>query len=123
MVEHKIRSFISLVLILGVGLFLWWYFGVPEKEDIQPVHTEEQAMTGVQYEYAFDFDSDGDGIFDGEEVQGWGTDPHNPDSDGDLLNDYDEIKVYKTNPLMKDTDGDGFDDRTELGNGYDPLVK
>lgn len=44
------------------------------------------------------------------------------DSDHDGLTDYDELYVYKINPKKADTDGDGYNDKTEIDNGYSPLI-
>lgn len=44
------------------------------------------------------------------------------DSDGDGLNDDQEINIYLTDPHKADTDNDGFNDKTELVNGYSPLL-
>ena len=66
-------------------------------------------------------DRDFDNLDADEEVQ-YGTDDRNTDSDGDGLMDGEEVHQYGTSPINADTDGDGFDDKTELDNGFDPLV-
>jgi hypothetical protein len=38
-------------------------------------------------------DSDGDALNDGDEVNGYGTDPWNVDTDGDNVHDYTEIQL------------------------------
>ena len=68
-------------------------------------------------------DTDGDNIWDGGEVDYYGTDPLDPlgDADGDGLSDAIEIGVdYSTNPRLADTDGDGLDDPTEVGVNLNP---
>jgi len=65
-------------------------------------------------------DSDQDGLPDEQELQ-LGTDLNSIDTDNDGLFDGDEVLVYKTDPLNPDTDGDGFIDGTEVGGGYNPL--
>lgn len=80
-------------------------------------------------------DTDGDGYSDKKEIDnGYSPlisaikDPKHldklekTDSDLDGISDYLEIYKYKTNPTNADTDSDGYDDRTELTNGYNPLV-
>ena len=49
-------------------------------------------------------DTDGDGLYDGDEVNIYGTDPHLADTDGDGLNDDEEYDLG-TDPLDPDTDG------------------
>jgi hypothetical protein len=44
------------------------------------------------------------------------------DSDGDDLSDDQETNIYLTDPQNADTDRDGFNDKTELINGYSPLL-
>lgn len=70
---------------------------------------------------ATDFDSDDDGLFDGDEVLTWYTDPNNPDTDADGLSDADEIARH-TNPFSPDTDKDRMPDGWEVNNSLDPLV-
>jgi hypothetical protein len=55
-------------------------------------------------------DRDGDGVADGDEVDGYGTDPETWDTDGDGLSDGDELFVTGTDPLLWDTNGDGVSD-------------
>lgn len=43
------------------------------------------------------------------------------DSDGDGLSDADEVNIYGTDPHDPDTDGDGFSDGEEVAAGSDPL--
>jgi hypothetical protein len=66
-------------------------------------------------------DSDSDGLFDGDELNVYGTDPLNPDTDGDTLTDGAEVNVHKTDPLDSDTDDDELDDGLEVLYGTDPL--
>ena len=65
-------------------------------------------------------DSDGDGLTDAQE-QTLGTNSGNPDSDSDGLFDGEEVNVYHTNPLEPDSDHDSFTDGQEVHNGYNPL--
>ncbi len=67
-----------------------------------------------------DPDCDDDGLWDGEEVFGYGTDPLNPDTDNDTLTDFHETFISFTDPLSKDSDGDGLTDDVELDLGTDP---
>lgn len=89
-------------------------------------------------------DTDEDGIFDGDEITVWGSDPLNLDTDGDLLydggellygtgildpdtdddflSDGSEVYIYGTSPTNPDTDGDGEPDGAEINNGTNPLV-
>jgi len=64
-------------------------------------------------------DSDSDSLPDAQESQ-LGTDSSKMDSDGDGLFDGEEVNTYKTDPLNADTDGDGFQDGNEVRNGYNP---
>ncbi len=66
-------------------------------------------------------DTDSDGLFDGEEVNDYGTNPNDEDSDDDNLSDGEEVLVYFTDPNNNDTDGDGMLDGEEIENGTDPL--
>lgn len=61
-------------------------------------------------------DSDGDGLWDGPEVNLFGTNPLLADSDADGLNDFEEAGPgsYGTNPLAADSDNDGFTDFQEV---------
>ncbi len=52
-------------------------------------------------------DSDGDSIGDGDEVNTWGSSPTNSDSDGDTLVDGEEVFGTHTDPANDDSDGDG----------------
>ncbi|MDR1283972.1 MAG: chitobiase/beta-hexosaminidase C-terminal domain-containing protein, partial [Opitutaceae bacterium] len=68
-------------------------------------------------------DFDGDGLTNGEEILA-GTDmfASDFDSDRDGLSDEDEINLYGTDPHNPDTDGDGIPDVYEISVGTDPLV-
>ncbi len=71
-----------------------------------------------------DVDSDGDGLSDAEEVNVYGTDPHDPDTDRDGISDGDEVHGrfgYVTNPTLSDTDGDGVSDYKEILHHTNPL--
>ncbi len=65
--------------------------------------------------YPYDDDSDFDGLFDGDEVNVYITDPLIADTDGEGLLDGDEI-VLGTDPLVQDTDADGTLDCDEKFN-------
>lgn len=67
-----------------------------------------------------DLDTDKDGILDKDEAQ-YGTNPMNPDTDGDGLFDGEEVFKFKTDPLDPDTDKGGVKDGAEVVNGADPL--
>jgi uncharacterized delta-60 repeat protein len=49
-----------------------------------------------------------------------GTSPTNSDSDGDGLYDGQEVNIYHSDPNVRDTDGDGFDDGAEVSSGFSP---
>ncbi|HEY8119853.1 MAG TPA: hypothetical protein VII78_00935 [Myxococcota bacterium] len=57
-------------------------------------------------------DRDGDGLFSSEELN-FGTDPNDADSDDDGVWDGEEIFVFQTNPLDSDTDNDTMNDRSD----------
>ena len=59
-------------------------------------------------------DTDSDGLFDGDEVLSYFTDPLDSDTDKDELNDGLEILVYLSNPLVNDTDSDSLLDGIEV---------
>lgn len=70
-------------------------------------------------------DQDADGLFDGDEVNVYLTDPREADTDGDGIADGDELngtEGYITDPLNADSDSDGLDDNLEIDNGLDPTV-
>ncbi len=52
-------------------------------------------------------DSDRDGIADIDEIELYGTDPHNNDTDRDGLSDGDELE-YQSGNWNSDADGDGL---------------
>lgn len=66
-----------------------------------------------------DSDTDEDGLFDGDEVLVYFSDPNNPDTDGDGLSDGDEVDSGSS-PVSVDHDGDGLTDVQELALGTDP---
>ena len=86
-------------LIYSIGLNYRWGTEIPALVTL--------AGTGPK-------DSDGDGLTDADEINKYGTDPHNPDTDGDGLSDGEEVLVYGTDPLNPDTDGDGLKDGEEV---------
>jgi uncharacterized repeat protein (TIGR01451 family) len=92
---------------------------------------DKDGLTNLQeFTYGtdpFNHDTDGGGIWDGDEVLKYGTNPlekaDDPiDTDGDGLSDKAEINVFGTDPTDPDTDGGGISDGDEvLINGTDPL--
>ncbi len=98
--------------------------------------------------YRSSVDADGDGLYDGWEIQHFGSlsqtwtndfdndgiinwgeylaglDPTLADQDGDhLVDGIDEVRTWNTDPRKKDTDGDGLDDDAEvLVHGTDPYL-
>ena len=57
-------------------------------------------------------DTDDDGLNDGQEVNDYGSDPHETDSDGDSLGDGDEVNTWGSAiPTDTDSDGDTLDRR------------
>lgn len=64
-------------------------------------------------------DSDGDGLTDYEEINIYGTDPHNPDTDRDGMSDYEEIKRGR-NPKGPGSLKDLF--IPYIGNNYQPTI-
>ena len=81
---------------------------------------ELQYFGSLAQSYTNDFD--GDGIINWGEYLA-GLDPTNPDQDGDgLIDGLDEVQTYNTDPRTKDTDGDGLEDGFEVTtNGIDNL--
>ena len=72
-------------------------------------------------------DTDGDGIYDGEEVNEYGTNPTNIDTDNDTIGDYQEINAFDlgskySDPTKVDSDNDRMPDPYELANGFDPML-
>lgn len=71
---------------------------------------------------ALDRDADGDGLWDGDEVTIYGTDPYDRDTDDDGLYDGQEVNIWGTDPLDDDSDDDGLEDGPEAEtHGTDPL--
>lgn len=58
-------------------------------------------------------DTDGDGIYDGDEVEDYFTNPLICDTDEDSLSDFQEIEL-KCDPTLRDTDNDGINDGDEI---------
>jgi len=80
-------------------------------EIVPPAAAEPVAeTTGDEMSEPAATDSDGDGVADGDEVDGYGTDPETWDTDGDGLSDGEELFVAGTDPLLWDTNGDGVSD-------------
>ncbi|MDD4902686.1 MAG: CAP domain-containing protein [Patescibacteria group bacterium] len=74
-------------------------------------------MAKEKIEQHSDKDSDGDGLSDWEEINVYGTDPHDPDTDGDGMNDGDEVSLGR-NPLGPGKLKDFF--IPHQGNNYQP---
>jgi hypothetical protein len=64
-------------------------------------------------------DTDEDGLYDGDEVKQFGTNPLNPDTDYDSILDSEEIRL-KLDPLSRDTDLDGTPDSIDVDPGRVP---
>jgi hypothetical protein len=80
-------------------------------EIVPPAAAEPVAeTTGDETSAPAATDSDGDGVADGDEVDGYGTDPGTWDTDGDGLSDGEELFVAGSDPLLWDTNGDGVSD-------------
>jgi len=88
--------------------------------DSMPNWWEEIHNLKKNYNDAFN-DSDADGLSNLEEFQYY-SEPNNQDSDGDGLYDGDEVKLYNTNPALSDSDKDGLPDKWELDTGTNPNV-
>jgi hypothetical protein len=83
-------------------------------EIVPPAAAEPVTETnGDETSEAIAPDSDGDGVADGDEVDGYGTDPESWDTDGDRLSDGEELFVAGSDPLLWDTNGDGVSDGGE----------
>lgn len=87
-------------------------------DDFDGLNNAEEKSLGTDINNA---DTDNDGLFDGQEVNKYKTNPLVSDTDLDGLNDYQEVETYATDPNKADTDGDGYQDGVEVGNGYNPL--
>jgi len=61
-------------------------------------------------DYAETGDSDGDGLYDGQELNVYLTDPWKPDTDGDGYNDWEELYVRHTDPRVRDYEPLGPDE-------------
>lgn len=85
---------------------------VEEKSGLTPEEPAERPSLPL--------DTDSDGLPDKEE-EILGTGINVVDTDRDGLFDGEEVKIYRTDPLKADSDGDGYPDGTEVKNGYDPL--
>jgi len=88
----------------------------------EPVTTSIPAA-GVLTVYECGGDADGDGLYDGDELYVYITDPLDADTDGDRLDDGDEVNGtfgHVTDPTDEDSDGDELNDGTEIAAGTDP---
>jgi hypothetical protein len=79
----------------------------------------KQAGSATQTALAIS-DDDGDNLTYDQEVS-LGTDPFNPDTDNDGLYDGLEVNQYGTNPKRTDTDSDTLPDGMEIEKGTSPL--
>lgn len=78
----------------------------------------DEVINLIEYQKGLDLndnDTDNDGLFDGEEVNIYFTNPKVVDTDGDGLGDAEEFD-FNGNPLLTDTDADFFPD------GYEKLA-
>lgn len=66
-------------------------------------------------------DKDSDGLSNRYELDN-GTNPLYGDTDNDTLTDGEEVNGFMTDPLKEDTDTDGASDGWEIAEGHDPLV-
>jgi hypothetical protein len=85
--------------------------------------TTSIPQEGVLTVYQCAGDSDADGLYDGDELYVYDTDPFDTDSDGDRLEDGDEVAGtfgYVTDPDDEDSDGDHLNDGTEITAGTNP---
>lgn len=87
--------------------------------ELQNTNVVPENNTPTEQQPAATTDTDGDQLNDSQEFT-LGTDQNNSDSDYDGLFDGEEVNIYHTNPLSPDSDGDGFFDGTEVDNGYNP---
>jgi PKD repeat protein len=94
--------------------------------DVYEVWIPPTGATARSDESSMSLDSDGDGVIDFDEINRFGTDPHNPDTDGDLIPDKQEIMSYtflsdgsfdSGNSRKPDSDNDGL--RCELDTDSD----
>jgi hypothetical protein len=92
--------------------------GVSDGAEVN-MYGSDPLRTDHQPEQPGMVDSDRDGLSDQDELA-LGTDPFNEDTDGDALYDGGEVNEYGTNPLDADSDGDGLEDSTETERGTDP---
>ncbi|GEM_PF-2169237 len=136
-------SLVTVVLVLILGGFLFWF---SQKNDVMsPPPTDSEGQTSAETGSTttppagetdvsvtiipedrprgplpgFENDRDLDNLTDEEEAQ-YKTNPADSDTDGDGINDDEEIRVWKTDPTKADTDEDGFADAVEIMNGYNP---
>jgi len=115
---------LTLVLLGGIVGAAYWFFIVRQPSEPAPVMnptTDTTPSAAVREDNPKDFneDSDADGLsVENEDTAG--TDVNNPDTDGDGLFDGEEVRIYGTNPLSVDTDADTFNDADEVRNGFNP---
>jgi len=103
-----------------------------QSRDSEITHVTEVVGYMVFASIGTDMDVDRDGLLNDDEIDIYGTDPHNPDSDGDGINDRDEVEFWGSNWNMDcdndeiinlldpDSDNDGFSDGIEKDQGFDP---
>lgn len=69
-----------------------------------------------------ELDNDSDLLYDGDEIEIYGTDPYDDDTDDDELDDYKELIIYNTNATKADTDDDLLFDGEEVIAGTDGFI-
>ncbi len=94
--------------------------GTDIAEDGESIMQPDRDIPVVPIVDAKPEDKDRDGLTDARELE-LGTDDRVSDSDSDYLFDGDEVDIWGTDPLDPDSDGDGFRDGLEVANGYNPL--
>ena len=93
------------------------------------IDPDEFSFTLLDFKRTFPTfpDSDSDSLEDFVEEQEFAENPHRPvsflrDTDFDGLFDGEEVLTFGTDPVLRDSDGDGFEDDFEVNFNMDPLV-
>jgi len=84
--------------------------GEQQCDSICQPHDAVAEAIQADLEYADTGDSDGDGLYDGQEINVFRTDPWKPDTDGDGYNDWEELHVRHTDPRVRDYEPVGPDE-------------
>ncbi|MFA7287071.1 MAG: hypothetical protein WC052_05410 [Patescibacteria group bacterium] len=117
----------AILVVSAIAVAGYWFFALRQPATPEVVEEAGPGVVNATSDLKpqganpkdFNDDSDADSLsVENEETAG--TDVNNPDTDGDGLFDGEEVRIYGTNPLSVDTDSDTFSDADEVRNGFNP---